>query len=163
MTDVHSPEIRSKNMRSIRSADTKPELIVRKGLHAAGLRYRLGGAGLLGRPDLVLPKYKTVIFVHGCFWHGHDCSYFKLPNTRKDFWEKKICGNRERDAQVVTTLSATGWRVAIVWECAIKKAMDNSRTTAFNNLISWIKTGTGATIEIAAMNPKNAVLSHSRQ
>lgn len=163
MTDVHSPEIRSKNMPAIRSADTKPELIVRKGLHATGLRYRLGGAGLLGRPDLVLPKCKTVIFVHGCFWHGHDCSFFKLPNTRKDFWEKMICGNRERDAQVVTTLSATGWRVAIFWECAIKKAMDNSRTTVFDNHISWIKTGTRATIEIVEMNPKNAVLSHSRQ
>ena len=163
MTDVHSHEIRSKNMRAIRSADTKPELIIRKELHAAGLRYLLGGAGLLGRPDLVLPKYKSVVFVHGCFWHGHDCSYFKLPNTRNDFWEKKIYGNRERDAQVVTTLSATRWRVAIVWECAIKKAIDNSRTTAFYNLISWIKPGTRATIEIAAMNHKNAVLSDSLQ
>jgi DNA mismatch endonuclease (patch repair protein) len=152
MTDVHSPEVRSKNMRAIRSADTKPELIVRKGLHAEGLRYRLGGVGLCGRPDLVLPKYKAVIFVHGCFWHGHDCNYFKPPNTRREFWEKKIHGNRERDAKVVATLAASGWRIAVVWECAIKTAAGNSRNTTLNNLISWIKTGNAATFETAAMD-----------
>jgi len=147
MTDVHSPEARSKNMQAIRSADTKPELIVRKRLHAEGLRYRLGGAGLCGRPDLVLPRYKAVIFIHGCFWHGHYCSYFKLPNTRRDFWEKKIHGNRDRDAKVVAMLEALGWRVAVVWECAIKKAARVSSNTTFSSLISWLKTGITAAFE----------------
>ena len=141
MTDVHSPEIRSKNMRAIRSADTKPELIIRKGLHAAGLRYRLGGAGLLGRPDIVLPKYKTVVFVHGCFWHGHDCSLFKLPATRTEFWESKISRNREKDAKATDTLLAAGWKVATIWECAIRKK-DKAENLS-EALIRWIRSDHG--------------------
>jgi len=147
MTDVHSPEVRSKNMRAIRSSDTKPELIVRRRLHTEGLRYRLGGVGLCGRPDLVLPKYKAVIFIHGCFWHGHICNKFKLPNTRRDFWEKKIHGNRDRDAKVVARLEELGWRVAVVWECAIKKAACDSGNTTCSSLISWLKTGIATTFE----------------
>lgn len=122
MTDVHSPEIRSKNMRAIRSADTKPELIIRKGLHAAGLRYRLGGAGLPGRPDLVLRRHKTVIFVHGCFWHGHDCKFFKIPQTRSDFWLQKIDTNKVRDQSSTSKLLELGWNVIIIWECLTRKA-----------------------------------------
>lgn len=121
MTDVHSPGIRSKNMRAIRAADTKPELLIRKGLHAAGLRYRLGGNGLPGRPDIVLPKYKTVIFVHGCFWHGHDCKFFKVPQTRSDFWVQKIDANKARDQSSTSKLLELGWNVIIIWECITRK------------------------------------------
>ncbi|MFF5867663.1 very short patch repair endonuclease [Pseudomonas sp. NPDC012596] len=120
MADVHTPEVRARNMRAIRSKDTKPELLIRRGLHASGFRYRLGGCGLPGRPDLVLPKYKTVIFVHGCFWHGHSCKYFKLPATRTDFWAEKISVNQLRDARDTNRLLEMGWCVIIVWECGLK-------------------------------------------
>lgn len=135
MTDAQSPETRLKNMRAIRSTDTKPELIVREELHTAGLRYRLVGAELLGRPALVLSKYKTVLLVNGWFWHGHDCRYFKLHNTRREFLEKKIYGNQAGDAKVVAPLSASEWCVAIVWECAIMKKTGTSRSCAFKNLV----------------------------
>lgn len=120
MADVHPPEIRSKNMRAIRSADTKPELIVRKALFSAGFRYRLHNRELPGRPDIVLAKYRTVIFVHGCFWHGHDCKYFKVPKTRPDFWLAKIGANQVRDQIVVSRLNQSGWHVIQVWECSIR-------------------------------------------
>jgi DNA mismatch endonuclease (patch repair protein) len=152
MTDVHSPAVRSKNMRAIRSANTKPEMLVRKGLHAAGLRFRLGGAGLLGRPDLVLPKFNAVVFVHGCFWHGHGCNDFKLPISRRDFWEKKIYGNRERDNRVVAGLTAGGWRVGIVWGCAIKQRNVNSKFSSLENIVSWIRTGKEAIYEVTAID-----------
>ena len=121
MTDVHSPGVRSKNMRAIRSADTKPEMVVRRGLHAAGLRFRLGGAGLPGRPDLVLPRHKAVIFVHGCFWHGHECKFFKVPQTRRDFWLQKIGSNKARDQSSTQKLLELGWHVIIIWECVTRQ------------------------------------------
>jgi len=120
MVDVHSPEIRSKNMRAIRSANTKPELLVRKALFAAGFRYRLHKGELPGKPDIVLAKYRTVIFVHGCFWHGHGCKYFKVPKTRPDFWLTKIRANQARDEIVVSQLNQSGWHVIQVWECATR-------------------------------------------
>lgn len=121
MVDVHTREARSRNMRAIKSKDTRPELLLRKALHARGFRYRLGGAGLPGRPDLVLPKYKSAIFVNGCFWHGHDgCRYFKIPATRTDFWMEKIGGNKRRDIQTIEKLKAAGWNVFVVWECSMK-------------------------------------------
>jgi len=120
MADVHSPEIRSKNMRAIRSADTKPELLVRKALFAAGFRYRLHKSELPGKPDIVLAKYQTVILIHGCFWHGHDCSYFKVPKTRTDFWLSKIQANQKRDQVVIIQLNNAGWHVIQVWECGTR-------------------------------------------
>lgn len=120
MVDVHTPEIRSKNMRAIHSADTKPELLIRKALHAAGFRFRLHKAELPGKPDVVLAKYRTVIFVHGCFWHGHDCKYFKLPKSHPDFWAAKIEANRARDQVVLAKLNQLGWHVIVVWECATR-------------------------------------------
>lgn len=128
MTDVHNPDVRSKNMRAIRSVDTKPELIIRKSLHAAGLRFRLGGAGLPGRPDLVLPKHKTAIFVHGCFWHGHECKFFKVPQTRTDFWLQKIGANKVRDHSSSSKLLELGWNVIIIWECVTRKAEKDPST-----------------------------------
>lgn len=118
--DVLTPEQRHRNMSRIRGRDTKPELILRHGLHAAGFRYRLHARDLPGRPDLVFPRYHAVILVHGCFWHGHDCPLFRLPATRRSFWEAKIAANRARDARVHEQLLAAGWRVLTVWECSLK-------------------------------------------
>ncbi len=120
MVDVHSPDVRSKNMRAIRSKDTKPEILVRKALFAAGFRYRLHKAELPGKPDIVFQKYRTVIFIHGCFWHGHDCKYFKLPNTRQDFWCVKIKQNQDRDLVNIAQLNKLGWHVILVWECTTR-------------------------------------------
>lgn len=107
-------------MAAIRSSDTKPELLIRKSLHARGYRYRLHDRQLPGRPDIVLPKYNAAIFVHGCFWHGHDCHLFKWPKTRSEFWQSKIFANIERDEKNRKSLLNAGWRVAMVWECQMK-------------------------------------------
>lgn len=139
MTDVHSPEIRSKNMRAIRSKDTVPELLVRRGLHAAGLRYSLHSKNLPGTPDLVFRQYRTVIFVHGCFWHGHTgCRYFKLPQSRPDFWREKIGKNTLNDDDAVAELSRRGWRVVIVWECALKQKKADELKKLVERISSWI-------------------------
>jgi DNA mismatch endonuclease (patch repair protein) len=122
MADVHTKEIRSFNMSRIRSKNTRPELAVRKFLHAAGFRYRLHDKKLPGKPDIVLPKYRTVIFVHGCFWHGHrDCRYFVVPKTRTDWWLDKINGNIEKDVGAAAALRNMGWQVLEIWECGLKK------------------------------------------
>ena len=118
--DIISPEQRSALMSRIRGADTGIELKVRKGLHALGFRYRLGGAGLPGRPDIVLPKYRAVVFVHGCFWHGHDCVLFRWPKSRPRFWKTKIITNQGRDQRVETQLLTSGWMVLKVWECELR-------------------------------------------
>lgn len=107
-------------MSGIRSKDTKPELFVRRALHAQGFRYRLGGAGLPGRPDLVFPSRKVVVFIHGCFWHKHECRFFKWPANNRDFWVQKINQNAERDSRNLSSLKAMGWRVVVVWECELK-------------------------------------------
>lgn len=119
-TDVLTPEQRHLNMTRIRGKDTKPELTVRRILHASGLRYRLHGRNLPGRPDLVFPRYRAVLFVHGCFWHRHDCPLFRWPKSREDFWRTKLSRNVERDAEVEARLLEAGWRVLMVWECALK-------------------------------------------
>ena len=110
---------RSRNMAAIKGRDTKPEMFVRRALHAAGFRFRLHRRDLPGRPDIVLPKYRTVIFVHGCFWHHHSCDLFVWPKTRAAFWRKKIDTNQDRDRQARRHLIRTGWKVFILWECAI--------------------------------------------
>ena len=107
-------------MSGIRGKNTKPELLIRKALHARGFRYRLHCKDLPGNPDLCLPKYRAVIFVHGCFWHGHGCHLFKWPKTRPEFWREKIGRNREVDEIARARLLSTGWRVATVWECSLK-------------------------------------------
>jgi DNA mismatch endonuclease (patch repair protein) len=121
MTDVHDRETRSKNMAAIKGKDTKPEILVRKFLHAQGFRYKLHDKKLPGKPDIVLPKYKTVIFIHGCFWHGHkDCRYFVVPKTRTDWWLNKINSNIANDTKAVKTLKKAGWRIINLWECDLK-------------------------------------------
>lgn len=120
MVDVLTPEQRHLNMSRIRGRDTKPEMLIRHGLHARGFRYRLQDRRLPGRPDLVFPRYHAVVFIHGCFWHGHGCPMFKLPVTRQEFWATKIASNRARDERATTALLELGWRVANVWECSIR-------------------------------------------
>lgn len=119
MADVVDPATRSRMMAGIRGKDTKPELLIRRGLHARGFRYTLH-CKLPGKPDLCLPKYRAVIFVHGCFWHGHDCHLFRWPKTRPEFWKAKIERNRAVDMAAVDKLLASDWRVATIWECALK-------------------------------------------
>lgn len=122
MVDVLSPAQRRLNMSRIRGRDTKPEMKVRLGLHARGLRYRLHDRSLPGRPDLVFPKYRAVVFVHGCFWHAHGCMLSKVPTTRQSFWKEKLEGNAARDRKAIKALKESGWRVFLVWECALRGA-----------------------------------------
>ena len=121
MADVHEPKIRSYNMSQIQAKDTKPEMIVRKFLHANGFRYRLHVKDLPGKPDLVLPKYNSVIFIHGCFWHAHEgCKYFQLPSSNIDYWKPKLLGNKKRDDIHRKKLIDSGWNVITIWECELK-------------------------------------------
>jgi DNA mismatch endonuclease (patch repair protein) len=118
--DIVSPAVRSRMMAGIRTADTKPEMVIRRALHARGYRYRLHVRSLPGTPDLAFPSRRAVIFVHGCFWHGHDCHLFRLPSTRTEFWRAKINRNRENDKSSIERLSGAGWRSCTIWECALK-------------------------------------------
>lgn len=136
MADCHSKEIRSRNMAHIRGTDTKPEQIVRKFLFSKGLRYRKNVTSLPGKPDIVLPKYKTVIFVNGCFWHMHNCGRFVWPKSNPDYWHSKIQGNVKRDAKYKAELEALGWRVLVVWECELKPLnRDETLTKLYESVI----------------------------
>jgi DNA mismatch endonuclease, patch repair protein len=122
MTDVHTRAQRSYNMSRIRSRDTKPEMLVRRYLHALGYRYTLHNKKLPGKPDIVLSKYNTIIFIHGCFWHGHtNCKYYKLPGTNTQWWAAKIATNKANHKKAATALTKQGWQVITVWECTLKK------------------------------------------
>ncbi len=122
-------------MAGIRGRDTKPEILVRKALHANGLRFRLHVAKLPGKPDVVLPRHRAVVFVNGCFWHGHNCRLFRWPSTRPDFWRAKIERNRSNDARAVRELMDLGWRVAVLWECAIRSPAQEYRQA----LPEWVR------------------------
>lgn len=138
MADVMSKATRSALMSRIRARDTRPELCVRHYLWRAGFRYRLCPRNLPGKPDLVLPKWRKIILVHGCFWHQHaGCPYFRLPKTRTSFWADKLRKNRCRDAAVIDRLVCDGWQIAVVWECALR--LDPSKTGA--KLAAWIVHG----------------------
>lgn len=119
MTDIVSPEVRSRMMSGIRAKDTRPELALRRALHALGFRYRLHVRNLPGKPDLVFPKYRAIIQVHGCFWHRHGCSKTTNPASNSEFWQMKFARNMDRDREVECRLRELGWRVGIVWECEI--------------------------------------------
>lgn len=135
--DVHDKKTRSYNMSRIKGKNTKPEEIVRKYLFSKGFRYRKNDKRLPGTPDIVLPKYKTVIFVNGCFWHGHkDCRYFVVPKTNTDFWLNKINTNIERDKRKQEALKELGWNVVVVWECELKK---QSRDITLNSIANLLK------------------------
>lgn len=137
MSDVLTPEQRHQNMVAIRSSNTKPEVLLRRYLWRAGFRYRVNDKKLPGRPDIVLPKYKTVIFVNGCFWHGHDeCRRFVIPKTNTKFWTDKINKNKERDTIINQRLEELGWKVITVWECQIES---KTRTDTYEAIINEIR------------------------
>ena len=145
MPDVVSREVRSRMMSGIRGKDTKPEVALRKALHRRGLRYKLHDKSLPGRPDLVFPSRHAVVLVNGCFWHAHEgCPYFKLPATRPEFWRAKLMANRERDQRNLSMLQDDGWRVGVVWECAMRKDLDGSVA----QLAQWLD-GRGERIDVA--------------
>lgn len=122
MTDIMTPARRSALMARIRGRDTKPEMTVRRMLHGLGFRYRLHRRDLPGRPDIMLPRWKAIVHINGCLWHGHDCPAFKMPASNREFWQAKIGRNQERDASTNASLAALGWRVLTVWECALRGA-----------------------------------------
>lgn len=137
MTDVHDPKVRSYNMSQIKGKDTIPEMVVRKFLHSHGIRYRLHDKNLPGKPDLVLKKFNSIIFIHGCFWHGHKgCKYFVIPKTRTEWWLNKINHNKENDQESIVELRKLGWNIITIWECELKG--DKKRKT-LSSLLSKIK------------------------
>ncbi len=138
MADNHSKEIRSMNMSHIRSNNTKPEEKVRKYLFSKGFRYRKNDPRFPGKPDIVLPKYRTAVFVNGCFWHKHDCPRFVWPSSNVEYWKQKINGNVERDLRNYELLKSMGWNVVVVWECELKKRMFDSSMV---RLVQTIKEG----------------------
>jgi DNA mismatch endonuclease (patch repair protein) len=138
VADVVDAATRSRMMSGIRGRNTKPEILVRSLLHRKGFRFRLHVRELPGRPDIVLQKYHAAIFVHGCFWHGHDCPLYRLPGTRPDFWRNKIDRNRASDRRARDALLAAGWRVAVVWECALRGAGTDPGQVA-QRLAGWLR------------------------
>jgi DNA mismatch endonuclease (patch repair protein) len=139
MADVVTPDVRSRMMSGIRSINTKPELMLRHALHARGFRYRLHDRRLPGKPDMVFPRYNAVILAHGCFWHGHDCHLFKWPSTRPEFWQAKIARNRVVDVRNEAGLSGQGWRLGIVWECALKGKAKLPLPIVINRCAGWLE------------------------
>lgn len=136
--DTVDAKTRSRIMASIRGKDTRPELRLRSLLHRSGLRFRLHAKDLPGKPDLVFPKYRAVIQVHGCFWHGHDCGRFKLPETHRAFWSGKISRNRERDAKSEEALLSADWRIGIIWECALVGTSARKDEALENAVRRWL-------------------------
>lgn len=143
MTDIVDASTRSRMMSGIKSKDTRQEVEIRRRLFALGFRYRLHDKKLPGKPDIVLRKYNAVIFIHGCFWHVHDCSLFRWPSSGKVFWKKKLTGNRNRDIENIVALKKLGWRILIIWECAYrgtgkKRAVEFEIITAKS--VKWLGT-----------------------
>lgn len=140
MTDTLTKQERAALMARVRQKDTAPEVALRRKLHAAGLRYVLHSKSLPGRPDIAFPKFRAVIFVHGCFWHGHDCRAGRVPSSNRAFWLDKVRQNQARDARKTLELQESGWRVLTVWECQIRSgALDET----VRNAVSWLRTQTG--------------------
>ncbi|HGM5340421.1 TPA: very short patch repair endonuclease [Serratia marcescens] len=141
MADVHPPAVRSKNMRAIRNQNTAIEKMLSQLLNEAGIAYRTQATDLPGKPDFVLDEYKAVIFVHGCFWHHHDCYLFKVPATRTEFWLKKIGSNVKHDDNVAKLLLEKGWRILIIWECALKGRLKLSKSSLYGRIEEWLYVG----------------------
>lgn len=146
MADIVDSKTRSRMMSGIRSRNTKPEMKIRKILHKNGFRFRLHVRELPGKPDIVLPRYRAVIFVHGCFWHGHDCHVFRIPSTNTEFWKNKIERNRKNDCVSCGKLLESGWRICVVWECATRIA-DGTEIIA-QRLSDWLRNGDEKMVEI---------------
>ncbi|QGZ60929.1 very short patch repair endonuclease [Paraburkholderia acidisoli] len=149
MVDVVDSATRSRMMSGIRGRNTKPEILIRSLLHRRGFRFRIDVRELPGRPDIVLPGRRAVIFVHGCFWHGHSCALFKWPQTRPEFWREKIARNRLNDARALAALAAQGWRVAVIWECALRGAQQDPNAVV-ERLAAWLDDANSAWFEARA-------------
>lgn len=141
MNDLVFKEARSKNMAAIKGRNTKPEMLVRRRLHQAGFRYRLHAAELPGKPDLVFPKYKAVICIQGCFWHQHQCEMFHWPKSRTEWWRQKISANRAHDEAMQDKLRELGWRVLLVWECALKGKARYNPEQLLELISAWLRGG----------------------
>lgn len=140
MADVVNTETRSRMMSGIRGKNTKPEILIRSLLHRQGFRFRLHDKKLPGKPDIVLPRYRAVILIHGCFWHGHDCHLFKWPSSNESFWKEKITRNKEVDKLAVTGLIALGWRVLTIWECTLKGKKRITPDLLAEEISAWLLT-----------------------
>ena len=151
MADIVPAAVRSRMMAGIGGKNTKPELFLRKGLHAQGFRFRIHRQDLPGTPDIVFPRYRAVLFVHGCFWHGHDCHLFKVPGTRAAFWLAKISRNRDVDCRAREGLSMASWRQGVVWECALKGRVRLPPETVIAACADWLKSDR-AWIELRGSN-----------
>ena len=138
MADIVSPSKRSQMMAGIRAKNTKPELLVRRALHDRGFRFRLHRTDLAGKPDLYFPKFKSAVFVHGCFWHAHDCKLFKLPRTNTEFWEEKLMANRKRDQRNLINLETQGVRSIVIWECETRSTPD-AFATRMDEVARWLR------------------------
>jgi DNA mismatch endonuclease, patch repair protein len=140
MVDIVDSLTRSRMMSGIRGKDTQPEVMVRRALHARGLRFGIKQTRLPGRPDIVLPRWKVAVFVHGCFWHWHGCQLSKMPTSNREFWEKKLAGNQDRDSRAQIALISMGWRVAMIWECSLRGQAARARfDTVMDELAQWIR------------------------
>jgi len=146
--DVLSPAQRQLNMSRIRSKDTAPELLIRQSLHAQGFRFRLHQRQLPGRPDLVLARHHTVIFVNGCFWHSHGCHISRVPDTRREYWRPKLERNAQRERDAIQALHADGWRVVRVWECALRGRRRLAPGAATSQIAEFVRNGIGMLLEI---------------
>ena len=156
MPDIVDTATRSRMMSGIRATNTKPELQIRKALHALGFRYRLHDRSVPGKPDLVLPRFRAAIFINGCFWHGHDCPLFRLPGTRQEFWKAKIVRNMERDRQVRERLDEAGWRHLTVWECAIRGPERLGLDETVSRIAGWLPRVDVSTGELCGSNREGA-------
>ncbi len=141
MTDIVTAEVRSRMMSGIRGRNTRPEILVRHGLHRGGFRYSLHPSGLAGKPDIVLHRWRAVVLVNGCFWHGHECHLFRWPGSRRKFWKAKIGRNRSRDEEVREQLAAAGWRILVIWECALKGPGRRPLEEVLKEASRWIRRG----------------------
>jgi len=139
MTDIVTKAVRSRMMSGIRGINTRPEIRIRQLLHKEGFRFRLHTSHLPGKPDIILPRFQAVVFVHGCFWHGHECHLFKWPQTRRTFWKEKITGNRKRDEEVFSMLASDGWRIMVIWECALKGPNRLKNGFLVSQLVQWLR------------------------
>ncbi|MGH2361831.1 MAG: very short patch repair endonuclease [bacterium] len=141
MADVVTPQVRSRMMAGIRGKNTRPEVSVRLAVFERGLRYRIHDAKLPGKPDLVFAKHRAAVFIHGCFWHGHQCVLFKWPKTNAVFWRKKILGNRRTDRRARAALDRLGWRSLVVWECALKGPSRRPLSDVVDGTVNWVACG----------------------
>jgi DNA mismatch endonuclease, patch repair protein len=141
MADIVDAATRSRMMSGIRGKNTKPELAIRKAIHRLGFRYRIHVSSVPGKPDMVFPGARAAIFVHGCFWHGHDCKFFKMPATRPEFWTAKIAANRARDITVRAQLEKSGWRHLTIWECAVRDQKLDVIEKVAGKAAKWLRSG----------------------